>query len=69
MVNDNGLRAFVDAETREILALLGEGDGAEQGGCCGGSCGCGAQADSAMSAADVAAVVAEAANTDSAEEN
>ena len=31
-----GAAAFADAETREILNLLG--DGAEGGSCCGGSC-------------------------------
>lgn len=31
-----GAAAFADAETREILNLLG--DSAEGGSCCGGSC-------------------------------
>lgn len=31
-----GAAAFVDAETREILSLLGESDAG--GSCCGGSC-------------------------------
>ena len=36
----SGLVSFVDAETREILNLLG--DDSSAGGCCGGSCGCSA---------------------------
>lgn len=32
----DGAASFADAETREILNLLGDSDGA--GSCCGGSC-------------------------------
>lgn len=31
-----GVTGFVDAETREILNLLGEAEA--EGGCCGGGC-------------------------------
>lgn len=35
----DGAASFADAETREILNLLGNGSGGSAGGgCCGGSC-------------------------------